>query len=207
MAPIYESDVGEERWAKSQWNHYELWEKVEQRLRRHNRLWIAATAVVFVLLSSIPIVWDQSPKWHTLSITRSLGQEINRVKSLAGIEHQAYRIKFAGNGSLDYRIESAATCDAFSRAPGTWVESGSFLPPKAKPGEYVLLSAAQGEKLSVPGLTDEFCYDPLNGSAAQSRGESIIGFGIIPSQDLSESRMDRLSVLLSSGASADVSFE
>ena len=35
MVPIYESDVAEERWSKSEWNHYELWEKVEQRVRRH----------------------------------------------------------------------------------------------------------------------------------------------------------------------------
>lgn len=205
MVPIYDSDVAEERWSRSEWNHYELWEKVEQRIRRHNRMWIAATILVFLGLSSVPIVMEQKPKWVTLASMRRLGQEINQMKREAGLNRTAYRIRFAGSGSLDYRVEQTARCDDPGSAAKT-VRTGSLV-SGTHAADYVLLSKKAGEEISVPGLLEEFCYDPLTGSAPFSRGESITGFGVVPAKDLTANRLDRLSVLLMSGPSAEVSFE
>jgi hypothetical protein len=205
MVPIYESDVADERWSKSEWNHYELWEKVEQRIRRHNRLWIVATALVFLGLSSVPIIMDRSPKWTTLAGLRNLGQEVNDLKREAGLRNKAYRIRFSGEGSLSYVVERTEHCtDAPSRAT---VEKRGSLVPEGKLAKYVLLTRARGESLKVPGLLEEFCYDPLNGSAPFVAGESVSGFGVIPAADLASGRMDRMSVLVVSGASGEVAFE
>ncbi len=205
MAPIYESDVAEERWSKTEWNHYELWEKVEQRVRRTNRLWIAGTVVVFLVLSSIPIVMQKGPKWATLGSLRTLGETINAMKAEAAIEHAPLRIRFPGDGSLNYQVEKVEHCGE-NVPPGKMVRSGSLVKP-GQAADYVLLSRARGESLGVPGLIEEFCYDPLSGSLPAKRGETITGFAVIPSVDLAAGKLDRLSVLLLNGDSAEVSFE
>lgn len=202
MVPIYDSDVAEERWSRSEWGHYELWEKVEQRARRHNRLWIACTVVVFLALSSVPILMDRSSKWATLSSVRRLGQEINHMKREAAIEHAAYRIRFAGNGSLEYRIERVESCSD-PESSGTLLGKHVLIPGSG----YVLLSPDHGESLGIPGLLEEFCYDPLRGSMANREGDTVSGFGVIPAADLGSGRLDRMSLLVLGGPSAEVSFE
>jgi hypothetical protein len=203
MPPIYETDEARERWAKTEWNHYELWEKVEVRLRRHKRLWILGTIVVFLVLSSIPIVVEQRPKWRALSAARQLGQEINRIKREAGVHHLAYRIRFRPGGGLAYAIEQVGRC---SELVGTPVRSGEL---RAEAGEdsLTLLSPAKAQELNVPGLVEEFCYDPLSGAEFATKGVSAVGFGVIPVKDLAEGKMDRMSILLLNGTSAEISFE
>jgi hypothetical protein len=198
MVPIYDSDLAEDRWSKAEWSHYELWEKVEQRVRRHNRLWIVATAFVFLLLSSVPILMDQRPKWKTLSALRHLGQELNWIKRQASIHRDSYRIRFANDGSSNYKIEELKNCFEPS---GPVVRQGTLADD-----ELVFLSPAQGQALGVPGLLNEFCYDALTGSAVAARGETVAGFGMLPVKDLHQ-RMDRLSLLLVTGPSAEISFE
>lgn len=202
MVPIYDSDVAEERWSKSEWGHYELWEKVEQRVRRHNRLWIGCTAVVFLALSSIPIVMDRGPKWRTLSSMRRLGQEVNLMKREAGIRHVAYRIRFAGDGSIAYRIERVASCSD-PAAAGTLLRSDVLIHGAG----YVLVGPARGKALGIPGLLESFCYDPEQGNMEASKGDAVSGFAVIPAQDLAAGRLDRMSLLVLTGASAEVSFE
>jgi hypothetical protein len=198
MVPIYDSDLAEDRWSKAEWNHYELWEKVEQRARRKDRLWIAATAVVFLLLSSVPILIDQKPKWETLSALRNLGQQLNWIKRQASIHRDAFRIRFAGDGSSNYRIEELKDC---SQNSGPLIREGSL-----RSSEYVFLTRARGESLGIPGILQEFCYDGFTGSAVYKQGESVAGFGMLPVIDL-HSRMDRLSLLLVTGPSGEISFE
>ncbi|MCM2276759.1 MAG: hypothetical protein NDJ89_01625 [Oligoflexia bacterium] len=197
MAPIYESDLAEERYAQTEWNHYELWEKVEVRLRRHRRLWIAGTVVLFLLLSSVPIVLDQRPKWATLGAVRGLGEELNRMKREAALDRAAFRLVFAGGGSLAYRVEKATSCEA--GVAGAPVREG-VLPG----GSLVLLEPRQGEALGLQGLLESFCYDPIVGS---SLAQGTHGFAVIPAGDLTVARSDRLSVLVLGGASGEVSFE
>ena len=50
MVPIHDTDVAEERWSQAEWENYELWEKVELKLKRKKQLWILATFLVFLAL-------------------------------------------------------------------------------------------------------------------------------------------------------------
>lgn len=205
MVPIYESDVAEERWSKTEWNHYELWEKVEQRIRRYNRLWIAGTAFVFLLLSSVPIVMDQHPHWTALAATRRLGQEIDHMKKDAAMAHVPFRIRFSKSGedSVSYQVEKVDQCTSPS---GTVVRTGSLV-SGSDVSKYSLLTRQMGESLSIPGLLDEYCYDPLQGSAPAIHGDNVSGFAIAPVKDLTDKRTDRIAVLLVTGSSAELSFE
>src|SRR5437868_6887859 len=110
MVPVHDTDIAAERWSKAEWQHYELWEKIEIRLRRRKWLWITATVSVFMGLSSIPIVLDRSPKWLTLRLSRKLAQEINWMKREAGIEQRAFRLRFVSGTTLSYVVETSAHC-------------------------------------------------------------------------------------------------
>lgn len=206
MAPIYDTDIAQQRWDKADWENYELWEKVEHRARSRRRLWIAAALAGFLALSSVPIVIDRWDKWSTLSASRRLAEEVNRLKREAGLDHAAYRIRFAADGSPTYRVERSASC---SDPASTVVRSGALFEGE-KATRYLLLNPAQAEALGVPGLIQDLCYDFLAGSDVVLRadaGSGFSGFGIIPAKDLAEMRQDRMSVLLVSGLSADPSFD
>jgi hypothetical protein len=198
MAPIYDTDIAQSRWDKADWENYELWEKVAHRHRRHRRGWIAVTVAVFMLFSSIPIVLDRWDKWATLAASRRLAEEINRLKRDAGIEHVAYRMRFAEGGYLEYRIEKAASCSdpkPILARTGRLFEGAAY-------SKYQLMTTALGVESGIPGLIQDFCYDYLSGSDTILKGEAVAGFGIAPAKDLAEKRLDRISILLINGPSA-----
>lgn len=203
MAPIHDTDVAEERWSKSEWENYELWEKVEIRLKRNKRFWIFVTLMVFLILSAIPIAIDRWPKWITRSISRHMASEINLIKREAGVNRAAYRLKMVGEGRLSYVIERLPNC---SVPQGEVVRTGS-LEKESFRGNYTWVSSTQAVELGVPGLTHEFCYDYLLGSDVASKSDAMVGMGFIPVKDLAEKRIDRLSILLFSGSSAEISFD
>ena len=203
MVPIHDTDIAESRWTKAEWENYELWEKVETRVRRRKRLWISGTVVLFLAISSVPIIRDRFPKWKSLNYTRRLAQEINRVKREANTDHVAYQIRFEGDGSLGYQIEKLTSCDS---SQATFVRSG-VLSNSNNATHFAVISAKRGNDLGVPGLAERFCYDPLKGSDAANLGGGLLGFGIGPVKDLTEGRIDRISVLLLSGPVAEVSFD
>ena len=205
MVPIHDSDIAEERYAQAEWQHYELWEKIEVRLKRKRNLWIAAAVLAFLMLSSIPILTDHWPKWTALKAARTLGDRINEVKRLAGTENQAYRLEFAADRKLSYSIVKVPNCSAASSV-GSIVKSGSLL-SEGHLEDFVLLSPEEGRRLGLPGLVESICYDPLAGSPGTSQPESIAGFGIVPVKDLTDARADRLSLLIFKGPSAEISFE
>lgn len=203
MAPIYDTDIAQSRWDKANWENYELWEKVAHRHRRNRRMWIIATAVVFVLLSSVPIILDRWDKWSTLAASRRLAEEINRLKRDAGLDHAAYRLRFAGDGKLEYTIEKAKSC---SDPGAAVVRSGSLYGAQGL-SKYVLVMPEAGSSVGIPGLLRDFCYDYLSGSDTVLKGDAVAGFGIIPVKDLAENRQDRLSILLLDGPSAVPMFD
>jgi hypothetical protein len=86
------------------------------------------------------------------------------------------------------------------------VRSGSLVSARDV-SKYRFLTHQMGESLSIPGLLEQFCYDPLQGSESSNRGENIAGFAIAPVKDLTEHRADRIAVLLLMGPSAELSFE
>ncbi len=203
MVPIYDSDLAEERYSKDEWSQYELWEKVENRLRRRRRLWIAGACLGFLCLSSIPIVIERAPKWASLSATRRLAEEINAIKIEASLSHAAYRIRFQGSGRLDYAVEKLANC---SSGGGETVRSGSLM-NGPRESEYALVGPEAGKRLGIDGFVESICYDYLSGSDVVLSGEGLAGFGVAPVNDLTGDRTDRLAVLLVSGPSAEVTFE
>jgi hypothetical protein len=203
MVPIHDTDVAEERWSKAEWENYELWEKVELRLKRHKRLWILATGLLFVTLSAVPIMLERWPKWTTRSMAVLLGREVNRIKREAINDRSAYRIRFNQDAGLSYSIEKVPNC---SETTGQVTRTGS-LQPKDSENAYAWFDPAVAKEMGIPGLVKEFCYDYLAGSGSVLKGESVVGFGIIPVKDLAEKKLDRMSLLLLSGPSAEISFD
>jgi hypothetical protein len=202
--PIHETDVASERWSKAEWSHYELWEKLELRLRRRKLIWISATAVVFLALSSVPIIIDRAPKWTAMSIARRLAQVINGMKTEASLKHRPYRISFASDGSLSYQIELVDSCKAVET--GEIIHKGD-LEPGGRLGPFALLSPEQASAFQIPGVVNRYCYDPFAGLDSSKDGTALVGFGILSAKDLTDRRSDRLSVLLVQGSSADLSFD
>lgn len=206
MVPIHDTDVAEERWSKGGWENYELWEKVELRLRRHKRFWIAGTVVVFLVLSAVPIVMDRWPKWASRTLARELALEINRIKKDASVTRAAYRLVFPKVESLQFTVYRVPSCMTPATSEKDVVRVGNLSGGRWE-GAFSLLSSTQGQALGIPGLIREFCYDPFLGSSAERQIISTEGFGIISVKDLTENRIDRLTVLLLSGPSADISFD
>jgi hypothetical protein len=202
MAPIHETDAAAERWSKAEWAHYELWEKLELRHKRRRLLWIFGTIALFLVLSSVPILIDRTPKWTAMSISRRLAQLINGMKTQVGIRHQPFRIRFAADGSLNYEITRVSSCTA---PDGEVVRSGSLGPEGGDP--FVLLSPAEARAFDLPGIVNSFCYDPYTGAIPAEDGKPLVGFAVLPAKDLAVRRSDRLSVLLIQGPSAELSFD
>jgi hypothetical protein len=203
MAPIHDTDLADQRWSQAEWENYELWEKQELRIKRKKRLWILTTTFVFLVLSAVPIIIDQWPKWMTRSISRHIAQEINRLKRDAIINRTSYRLRFTEEVGLGYKVERLDSCMASS---GETIKSDYFVKESIRE-KYLWISPEQAEKLSIPGLVGEVCYDFLLGSEAVLKKDVVIGIGIIPAKDLTEKRVDRVSVLLLSGPSAEISFD
>jgi len=206
MVPIHDTDLAEERWSKAEWENYELWERIELRLKRQKRLLIVATVILFLVLSSIPIIINQWPKWTTRSLSRQLAQLINQVKRESISSRAALRLRFLEEGKLDYVIEKLTSCSENSAASGEKIAESTLGDP-SKNGIYTWVSAKVGMELQVPGLVSEFCYDSLSGNGAILQGKEVIGFGLIPVKDLTEKKLSHLSLLLLTGSSAEISFE
>jgi hypothetical protein len=204
MVPIHDTDVAEERWSKGEWENYELWEQVEHRLKRKRRYWILGTGVVFLMVSSVPIILDRWPKWVTRTAVRRLAHEINQVKREASIHRTAYRLRIVDKGPLEFQVEKVTSCSQPNE--GEPIRSSSLLKDSLKTG-YTWLMPSMGSSVGIPGLVREFCYDAYTGSGPVQSGEPVVGFGVVPVKDLAEKRLDRLSVLLLSGPSGENSFD
>ncbi|MBI2711957.1 MAG: hypothetical protein HYX41_03690 [Bdellovibrio sp.] len=207
MVPIHDTDVAEERWSKGEWSNYELWEKVEIRLRRNRRVWIAATVILFLALSAVPIVMDRWPKWASRSLARQLALEINRVKKEAAVSRSPFKFVITDLERLEFAVGPVISCANSLPLVGPAQVRTGVLSGGKWGGSFFLLNHDQGGKLGIPGLVTEYCYDPFQGSSAESKEVDTVGFGIISVKDLTENRLDRLTVLLLSGPSADISFD
>jgi hypothetical protein len=208
MVPIHDTDLAQERWSQTEWRHYELWEQVEVKLRHRKMMWIGATVLVFLVLSSIPILMDRWSKWVTLGANRKLAQQISQMKASVGMsrenEHAAFRLRFSPDHRLTYTIERLNSCaNPFS---GVVVSSGDLVRGSYM-DQYVLLTPQQGQDLSIPGLVESICIDSLTGAEETPKEDSIAAFGVISVKDLADKRTDRVSTLIFKGPSAELSFE
>ncbi len=203
MAPILDTDVAAERWSKAEWENYELWEKIELRLRRQRRAWILATVILFVVLSAIPTVIDRWPKWMSRSAVRSLALEFNRIKREAIQDRTPYRLRFLEKDRLTFVVERLSSCES---AEGEEVRTLSLSKSLADAG-YSWIFPEDGQELGIPGLARDFCYDPLTGEGYFTKGKGMIGFGVASVKDLAEKRLDRISLLVLTGQAAEISFD
>jgi len=208
MPPIHDTDIAAERWSQGEWDNYELWEKIEIRLRRRKYLWIAAAALVFLFVSAIPIVLDRSPKWSALRASRELAQVINQMKREAGMTRKAYVIHFQ-EGTLNYQVNRVSSCS--QATDSVLAFQGTLLKPE-QTAAYKILNDSESKQFKIPGLVDHFCYDPFHGSEFSADPNTLYAFGVAPAADISvktmtEPRLDRISILFLRGPSAEISFE
>ena len=207
MAPIHDTDIAAERWSQAEWENYELWEKIEVRLRRRKYLWIAAAIALFLTFSALPILADRWPKWEALKASRKLAQLVNYAKKEAGLNQHAYRIIFK-SGTLEYAVQKVTSCTALDAVV---VEEGNLLETSIADG-FRILNFGDSSRLRLPGLIDSICYDPLAGMENFANDDSMKAFAIAPIHDvavnsLTEARMDRIAILFMKGPSAELTFE
>ncbi len=204
MCPIHETDRAQERWSRDEWKYLELWEKLEQRLKKFKRYWIYATVVLFLILSSIPVVIERLPHWKALKLSRSLAEEVAQLKLLASTTRKAHRLRFLDQSLLVFQIESAASCES-TEAEFVPIRAGALTSENEK-NKVVLLNSEQAQQNQIPGVLTSICYDPVAGAQGLSQNEDLAGFALIPVKDLTEMRMDRIAILLLKGPSAEISF-
>lgn len=203
MAPIHESDIEENRFKSNEWNHYELWEKVEVRLKRRKWLWVSLVIVLFVALSAIPILGDRKIKWVEIVGLRKLSEVIGEMKVRAGQEKVAERLRFIDGGVPQYVIERVENCD---QSKGEAIQSGSIF-TETREREIRVLSDGDSGRFGVPGVSSSICYDPIQGMRYESNSKEVKAIGLIPQIDYEASRTDRIAILLFSGANGEMSFE
>ena len=202
MAPVYDTDVSNDRWSKEQWRNYELWEKVEARLRRQRRTWVFAACAVFVGLLSVPVFVESLPHWRAIAASRLLSNEISWMKHQVALSHKAMQLRFVSD--TDYVIEMADRC----RDQGmSEIRSGKLF----QNGGFMVIRPEQAAELGLSGLVDRFCFDPYKGNAIYKQTQQAVGFALVPATDLTdrhgERRLNRVAVTLLTGPSAEISFD
>jgi len=204
--------LSEKRWEHDEWRRFELWERIELRLRRNRRLVYAAAFVVFLGLSSTPIWMDRSPAYRALRGARELSELLNQVKLEVARTRQAVRLVLSSEPGLGWEMERLASGCASSGegAVGAGSEPfrrGSLLAETESSSLFKFLSEAEGSALGIPGLLLEFCYDPIEGDFLAARGRKLAGFAVAPVVDLTALRIDRIATVVIRGHSADPRFE
>ena len=209
MAPIQESDQAESRWETAEWSRYELWEKVEIRLRRRRWVWISITVVAFFMLSAVPVWQELSPKWKSLREARRLADQINAFKRQA-IEKQI-RLRLTAISPTELEIRRVDQCRGDEKPSDLGDRSRISLGSD----EVRFLTPETGDKLGIPGVTNDYCFSPWSEDSAPvdpSAPKAV--FGLIPPQDLDANsvtglgpRNDRISLVVIDGGSEEPRFE
>jgi len=188
MAPIYETDLADKRWSQDEWRNYELWEKVELRLKSRKRLWIGGAIALFLLISAVPIVRERLPAWRSLYAARVFAQELSRMKRVAAAEERPLRIQILDEPSLGYRIERVTDC--VTGTPPLYVSA---------PWEGQLIHSREHSWLKVQSR--EFCYNPTQPA------DNNVSWTIGLTADAEQEYWDRSSAVKLTGSSAEISFE
>jgi hypothetical protein len=207
MCPIHETDSGEERWSQSEWEHYELWEKLEARARKVRRAWLVLGFMMFLGLSAIPIVVERKPEWKALQALRELGQQMNRLKREAAQRQEAFRLRIVPTAPLTMQVEWAHSCESEKFEVERSIELLAGDPLRE---ELSWVSADRAKSFAVAGLLSTWCYDPLSGSQQTQGISDVAGFLMASAKDLAASGSavpDRYAVLLLTGPSAEISFQ
>ena len=164
MAPIHDTDVAEKRWSDEEWRQFELWEKIEVRLRRKRLIWVGLALLGFVVLSAIPTALERWPKWVSRRVSRQVAQEINRLRSQAILDSRAYRLTFGDSPGLTFQVESGDQCAGTS---GNWqvVRTGAFLSSRVGrtiAPKFKILTPSEGEALGISVLKTQVCIEGVD---------------------------------------------
>lgn len=198
MAPIYDTDIAESRWADDEWRNFELWEQIEARHRRNRRIWIAGAVALFLMISSVPVIQNRKPYWDARAATGKLGSELNWMKRMSSQDGKTYRARIVPGESIVLEIERGEDCISGG------FEAVSKLDLGVSSERFRVLEKADAGILGVPHLAREFCYSPLLASRH-------VVMALAPVKDLTPQvgepvRLDRVSVLEIEGESAEISF-
>src|SRR5690606_35573997 len=101
--------------------------------------------------------------------------------------------------SIKYVVDRAESCESEQ-----WEKVSS---EPLGPEDYTLLSSADGQKIGVSRLLDQICYDPLQGRYIVNGDEKTFAFGLIPVKDLADQSVQRVSLVMLEGPSAEISLE
>lgn len=202
MVPIHESDVAENRWKDDEWRQFELWERIELRLRRKKVWIILAVAFVFVAILAIPIVQDRLPKWRALNAMRVLAVRANQMKVDAAALGVPLRLRIENSAQgPQYVIERVERCDSGTSARA-WGGGAVFDRPEVA-SEFVVFEPRDATRLRLERVTTDVCYDPT-GAEASGRVQAL---GILSAKDLTSGRLDRAAFLNFSGLFAEIDFD
>ncbi len=212
MVPVHESDVAENRWKDDEWRQFELWERIELRLRRKKTWIILAVAFVFIAILGAPVIEDRLPKWHALNAMRILAVRANQMKVDAAALGVPLRLRIEDSADgPQYVIERVDQCDTnrgFSngiveaKSARVWGGGPLFESPE-RAHEFVVFEPKFASALGLERVTTAVCYDPLGTEA----GEGIRALGILSAKDLTEKRLDRVAFLNFSGLFAEIDFD
>jgi hypothetical protein len=187
---LHDSDQGENRFQEDEWKYYELWEKVEVRLRRKKILIAFLVISVFLFLSAIPVWIDQSPRLKAKKYLNRLAIELNQLKLEAIDKKMALRVRFVDDRFVVEQLPSCRSAlDTQATAP-IFLREGRLLPENES--RLVRLTSDEAKNFGLRGILDEFCYDPLYGFEG---GLSNSAFALIPKEDI-QLREERRVVLL-----------
>jgi len=207
MAPIYDTDLEDERWEKEGWKNFELWEKISQRLKKKRRIIVFAVVLIFLFLSSVPVYWDRLPYWEGLSLSYQLRTEILNLKKSAVVEHRAFRLRFIddadGNG-LSYVVESLVSCQSTN---AQFVREGTFY-VGVFDSEVKRVGKSDAALYNLQEVADELCYDPIEGAYYGSLEKDKALFVFSRANDLTseDKRVDRVRFITVEKLTAEISF-
>lgn len=202
MAPIYDSDVAEERTQQEEWKNYELWEKIEIKLQRKRRIWIFSTVFVFLVLSSVPVVIDRTPYWAARKGAVEISKKLTELKRESLKNRKAVRVKFLAEPGLPIEYSEVENCQSAESTQNT-----RWQPDLRSRDELKFVSSTEPGIQNRLLLTQEICFDPVKGFVSTSAGELKQAVAISSVKDLTEnSRFDRVSVVVLQGESAEISF-
>ncbi len=203
MVPIHESDVAENRWKDDEWRQFELWERIEFRLRRKKVWIILGVFLVFVAILAAPVIEDRLPKWRAINAMRILAVRANQMKVDAAALGVPLRLRI--EDSLDgpqYVIERVDQCDSNSKSARIW-GGGPVFANRERGTDFVVFEPRDATTLGLERVTTTVCYDPLGAETA----DRVQALGILTAKDLTEKRLDRVAFLNFSGLFAEIDFD
>lgn len=202
MVPIHESDVAENRWKDDEWRQFELWERIEFRLRR-KRVWlIAASVLIFTSILAIPVIEERLPKWRALNAMRLLAVRANQMKVDAASLGVPLRLRIENSSEgPKYLIERVESCVSGVEAK-IWGE-GSVFENSERGSEYLVFDPKSANAEGLERVTSEVCFDPVG----MEHHDGVKALGILTAKDLTEHRLDRVAFLNFSGLFAEIDFD